>query len=278
MTDDERRAMEQREMRHYAENRIGFGEGPTLGESSRDAVARSRQEWIDRLQRLEQEELARHQAERSALTLEQAWGAALAESTEREAERERAIQRRADVREKYFRSIIPAHFWNASIRDYRGSGMDHEIGALLERVRRGGGLTIMGPVGTGKSHLAVALIREAVFGMGRHFKYLSMHEILNEYKAWFDRPKGEEGAEGPDYETLPDTLVIDDLWADRETDFVSETIHAIIGSRYERSLPTWVITNLPFDLVKPGYERAVSRILEMNGKPLEYKGPDRRRA
>ncbi len=75
-------------------------------------------------------------------------------------------------------------------------------------------------------------------------------------------------------------LVIDDLAAERDTEYMNEIVYNIIDSRYRSGLPHIVTTNLTaVELSKPSQmskQRTYSRLLEMC-VPIEVSGKDRRK-
>lgn len=75
-------------------------------------------------------------------------------------------------------------------------------------------------------------------------------------------------------------LIIDDLGAERDTEWMTEMVHEIIDVRYMTRLPLIVTTNMtaeeikhPADIKK---ERLISRLLEIC-VPYEMKGKDKRK-
>lgn len=85
------------------------------------------------------------------------------------------------------------------------------------------------------------------------------------------------------YEKLQNcgALVLDDLGADRGTEYVIEQLFAIVDSRYRAKKPLIITTNLgPQDLTSPetlAYKRIYDRLLE-NCLRLKITGPSRRTA
>lgn len=75
-------------------------------------------------------------------------------------------------------------------------------------------------------------------------------------------------------------LIIDDLGAERQSDYMLEQVYNIIDSRYKNGQPLIVTTNLPLSEIKnPSdikYSRIYSRIIEMC-VPIKFEGPDRRK-
>ena len=77
-----------------------------------------------------------------------------------------------------------------------------------------------------------------------------------------------------------DLLIIDDLGAERSSEFMQEMIYNIIDNRYRAGLPMIITTNLSIDKIKnpPSieYTRIYDRILE-RCFPIEISGASRRR-
>lgn len=134
-------------------------------------------------------------------------------------------------------------------------------------------LYLWGPVGSGKSGLAWALLRARV-------ELTYDYETPNQYPAWanvielLDKAKASMSAGDPAspirdlYEAS--VLVLDDLGAERPTDWARDAIAALVQHRHTRELPTIVTSNYaPSALAKRlGHDdlmigqRIVSRLTE----------------
>jgi DNA replication protein DnaC len=142
-----------------------------------------------------------------------------------------------------------------------------------EQLRSGRGVWFMGPVGTGKTTLAM-LVSKAALARGRSVAIYSLPRLLNEIR---DTHRAERShIDLLDRLTAVDLLHIDDVGAERTTDWVLEELYSIINARYEEQRAMVITTNLdPEALGEQIGERTVSRLTEMCD-PLPVRGVDQR--
>ena len=139
--------------------------------------------------------------------------------------------------------------------------------------KEGKGLLLFGTVGTGKTFLA-ACVANALIDMGIPCLVTNFARIANEVSGLFEGKQ-----EYYDNLNKFPLLVIDDLSAERKTEYMQEIVFNVIDARYRANLPLIVTTNLtrqelmhPADLT---YQRIFSRLFEMC-TPIEVSGADRR--
>lgn len=145
----------------------------------------------------------------------------------------------------------------------------------FKQMRKGGkGLLFFGNVGTGKTFIAAA-IANALIDKGYNCLVTNFSRLVNTIQGMY---AGKQ--EYIDSLNNFDLLIIDDLAAERNTEYMNEIVQMIIDNRYRAHLPLIVTTNLTSDELKNPEDikkqRTYSRLLEMT-IPLEVKGSDRRK-
>lgn len=96
--------------------------------------------------------------------------------------------------------------------------------------------------GTGKSHLAMA-IANAVNGRGGSVYFATTPDLMDDLKATFDGGDDESYAARFERIRSAGLLVLDDIGAEKKSDFNAEKLFQIINHRYNRALPTVVTAN-----------------------------------
>ena len=157
----------------------------------------------------------------------------------------------------------------AHVREY--------VDALDERLASGTGLWLSGDVGTGKTTLAM-LVSAAAVDAGRSVAIYSLPRLLARIRRTYDSEPGEDSyLSFFERLTSVDLLHVDDLGAEKRSDWVLEQLYAIVDERYSSQRAMVVTTNLDeAELEQQIGQRTVSRLVEICGDPLTLFGADKR--
>ena len=136
------------------------------------------------------------------------------------------------------------------------------------------GLLLWGNVGAGKTYFA-ACIANALLDDGVSVLMTNFSKIINDLSG-FKNDKNEYIAEFNKYKLL----IIDDLGAERQSEFAQEIVYGVIDERYKSNQPLIVTTNMSLDEIKKPKDvnnaRIYDRLLGMC-VPIQFFGDSRRR-
>lgn len=167
---------------------------------------------------------------------------------------------------------IPRRFMNKTLDNFEKRDVArrhlveharHFIGAFDLAAAAPQGLLMTGPVGCGKSHLAVAILR-GVIEKGHSGLYYNSPDLLRDIRSTFDESSELTEDELIEHVSEVDLLVLDDLGAEKISDFVLDRFYLIVNKRYEECRPLIVTTNLDEETLRNRLGgRILSRFDEM---------------
>lgn len=167
---------------------------------------------------------------------------------------------------------IPRRYRNKTLEGFesvRGDAARQEIRkiaiayASTFRTDESHGLLLRGGTGSGKTHIAVGILRE-VLRRGCSCLYCNVTDLLARLRETYHQASDErEGQILAEMETV-DLLVLDDLGAEAPSDWMRDRLYLVINRRYENARSIIITTNCDdAELSARIGERAVSRIHEM---------------
>jgi DNA replication protein DnaC len=143
------------------------------------------------------------------------------------------------------------------------------------------GLLFLGPCGVGKTHLAVSVLKQIIVEKGDSGIFYDFRDLLRDIQSSWNAV-----SQSTEYDVLrpvltANLLVLDELGANKPTEWVRDTIAHIINCRYNDKRLTIFTSNYPDTAERPGEEtltdrigaRLRSRLWEMC-KVVEIRGKD----
>jgi len=149
---------------------------------------------------------------------------------------------------------------------------------------------LYGPSGVGKTHILCAMVRERALSRfdRRDCLFVSVDDLLSELKSRYNNTGRAfiKSGDGYEEESRADAyttqlkeveiLALDDLGAEKATEWVIGELYSIINHRYNELKITYISSNLDLQqLSDMGYQRIASRIGHMC-EVIEISGKNRR--
>ena len=121
---------------------------------------------------------------------------------------------------------------------------------------RGTGLLFVGTPGVGKTHLAAAVLSELIRRYRVRGRFVDFTALVHRIQSTFDPTSNDSKHEVLNPITHSEVLVLDELGAQKPTEWVQNTLYLILNTRYTLRLPTLFTTNYRLEPEQPA---AVSR-------------------
>lgn len=133
-----------------------------------------------------------------------------------------------------------------------------------------GGMIFFGTTGTGKTHLAIAIIKFVITRYRATCKYVNIFTVISEIRdTWGHYDKHEKDV--IDRYSSYHLLVIDELGVQFGSKAEKISLFQIVNQRYEQNLPTIFLTNLDkTGLIEIVGETTVDRIFENGGGTVPF--------
>lgn len=154
---------------------------------------------------------------------------------------------------------VPARYEKAKYED-----VPENIRGMFEKMRETRkGMYIYGGAGTGKTHTAYALYRSTYDKIGVYARFWNTAELLRDIRLDMDRDAYSKHRTEDDLMEFKGVLFLDDIGAEKLSDWVLETFYLLINKRYENMLPTIYTSNFSMkELAERIGDRFASRLME----------------
>lgn len=178
----------------------------------------------------------------------------------------------SNLGERFSKSIFE------SFLDRNGSDTAYKVAVKYVKTFKewnGESLLLWGEPGNGKTHLAAAIVNE-LSKKGYIVVFQSVPELLQRIRSTFNSENKENETQIMRALLECDLLILDDIGAEKTTEWVEEKLFNIIDGRYRKELPTLYTSNLePKELKnqvgKRSYDRMVETSLTVKNEAASYR-------
>ena len=168
-------------------------------------------------------------------------------------ETERRRRERAEaITKRFAETAVPPRFAGCTFANYRAETAEQQHALRITRafaerfetvLARGGSLTLTGPTGTGKTHLAAAVMRH-VTEAGHAGMYRLADAAVRYLKAAYNPGNSYTEDQALAHLRMPALLVLDEIGNQHDTADEKRVLFAILNARYSHMRPTLLVSNL----------------------------------
>lgn len=197
--------------------------------------------------------------------------AAEARRDELEARKQKEL-RDAEWQQRLGRAGIPERFMVCGFGNYvveheqQQQALDAAMGYANDWVRvraQGRGAIFLGNVGTGKTHLAVAIGKQVMRKHGASVLFISVQRAVRSIKDTWARGSAVSETQAVAVLTFPDLLILDEVGVQHGSDYERQVMFDVLNERYETRKPTLFLSNKTIDEVRAVLgERVMDRLRE----------------
>ena len=181
-------------------------------------------------------------------------------------------QRDAEWQRRLGRAGIPERFLACSFGGYvveheqQQQALDAAVAYADDwsRVRAvGRGAIFLGNVGTGKTHLAVAIGKQVMRKHGASVLFISVQRAIRSIKDTWVKGSAVSETQAVGVLTFPDLLILDEVGVQHGSEYERQVLFDVLNERYETRKPTLFLSNKTIDEVRAVLgERVMDRLRE----------------